>query len=269
MTVAEIRGKISSSGSNISDRMEDLLTSDVFGPLRYLPFAEGLLPILSQAQNYHSGKTLEIGDSSSEVRFHFWPRLEKSEPDVLIECGDHLLMIEAKYMSGKSGNFDEDEEQNGDNEVAASSDQLAREFQDLEQYDGNFSKRSLLYVTAHRVLPKEDIESSHKAISQIENAGYALSYRENTYWLSWVKVHDTIEKLSAKKGVSHHETWILKDIKCLLDRKGLRTFRGFMDIQEVTPTPREIFYLRLQEYDWSELTKVFPVPENVFYQRNG
>ncbi|GAI56473.1 unnamed protein product, partial [marine sediment metagenome] len=31
MTVAEIRGKISETGSNLSERMEDLLTSDVFG----------------------------------------------------------------------------------------------------------------------------------------------------------------------------------------------------------------------------------------------
>ena len=46
-TIAEIKGKISSTGSNLSDRLEDLLTSDVFGPLRYIPFDEGLLPISS------------------------------------------------------------------------------------------------------------------------------------------------------------------------------------------------------------------------------
>lgn len=34
---AELRGKISQSGSNAFDRMEDLLTSDVFGRLRYVP----------------------------------------------------------------------------------------------------------------------------------------------------------------------------------------------------------------------------------------
>ena len=38
--IAEIRGKISSSGSNLSDRLEDKLTGDVFGALRYLEFDE-------------------------------------------------------------------------------------------------------------------------------------------------------------------------------------------------------------------------------------
>ena len=35
LTVAELHGKLSRSGSNVHDRLEDLLTADVFGPLRY------------------------------------------------------------------------------------------------------------------------------------------------------------------------------------------------------------------------------------------
>ena len=35
MVMAELGGKISRSGANISDRSEDLLTSDVFGALRF------------------------------------------------------------------------------------------------------------------------------------------------------------------------------------------------------------------------------------------
>ena len=50
MTIAEIHGKLSSSGSNISDRLEDLLTADVFGCLRYLPFEKGFQKILTRAQ---------------------------------------------------------------------------------------------------------------------------------------------------------------------------------------------------------------------------
>lgn len=74
MTIAEIKGKISSTGSNLSDRLEDLLTSDVFGPLRYLPFDEGLLPILKSATHWQNGSSLEIEempDQSMEVIF--WP----------------------------------------------------------------------------------------------------------------------------------------------------------------------------------------------------
>lgn len=40
--IAEIHSKISSSGSNLSDRLEDQLTGDFFGAIGYLPFQVGL-----------------------------------------------------------------------------------------------------------------------------------------------------------------------------------------------------------------------------------
>ncbi|MEK4246582.1 hypothetical protein MKZ20_14770 [Psychrobacillus sp. FSL K6-2684] len=39
--IAEIRGKISRSGSNLTERLEDNLTGNVFGALRYLPYERG------------------------------------------------------------------------------------------------------------------------------------------------------------------------------------------------------------------------------------
>jgi hypothetical protein len=36
MTIAELHGKISSTGRNLHDQMEDLLTSDVFTACKYL-----------------------------------------------------------------------------------------------------------------------------------------------------------------------------------------------------------------------------------------
>ena len=44
--IAEIHGKISSSGSNLSDRMEDKLTGNFFGNLRYLPYEKGFKLLL-------------------------------------------------------------------------------------------------------------------------------------------------------------------------------------------------------------------------------
>jgi len=73
MSIAEIRGKISDTGSNLSERMEDLLTSDVFGCLRYLPSEVALLPFLSTARSikYNTSKF-----DGKLVRLHssFWPR---------------------------------------------------------------------------------------------------------------------------------------------------------------------------------------------------
>ncbi|HDR7499589.1 hypothetical protein CN539_22140 [Bacillus toyonensis] len=45
--IAEIHGKISLDGSNLSERLEDKLTGDIFGSLRYLPYHKGLYQLLS------------------------------------------------------------------------------------------------------------------------------------------------------------------------------------------------------------------------------
>jgi len=47
--IAEIYGKISSDGRNLSDQLEDKLTGDVFGALRYIDFRHGLFPLLRKA----------------------------------------------------------------------------------------------------------------------------------------------------------------------------------------------------------------------------
>lgn len=48
--IVEIRNKISSSGSNLTDRLEDQLTGNVFGALRYLSSELGLRRAISKAR---------------------------------------------------------------------------------------------------------------------------------------------------------------------------------------------------------------------------
>ncbi|MDZ4614869.1 hypothetical protein ORM66_20715 [Bacillus cereus] len=45
--IAEIYGKISSDGSNLSERIKDKLTGYIFGSLRYLPYRKALYQLLS------------------------------------------------------------------------------------------------------------------------------------------------------------------------------------------------------------------------------
>jgi len=77
MSIAELHGKISSSGTNLSDRLEDLLTADIFGPLRYLPFQDGLSHILIQAMNYHDHSFFSVVPGIRDIAptFRFWPKL--------------------------------------------------------------------------------------------------------------------------------------------------------------------------------------------------
>ena len=264
MTIAEIHGKISSSGSNLSDRLEDLLTSDVFGPLRYLPFADGFQHILREARTIH-GKRLIVGEpkytslvcfwrkSHFRPKVRFWRKLQKSEPDVVIECGDHLLLVEAKYLSGKSGES-----------------QLAREFSDLMTYPGTFSERSLVYLTAHRTMPESDITNSYNADRDqavCKRPDYAEKYEKSTYWLSWFEVRRVIENLSKKQ--SGEKRLILKDIVRLLRKKGFRGFEGFCKQQMETSVAVVgfLFYKRKVGFAGVRFLKVNAVPEKIFYQK--
>ena len=43
MTVVEIHGEMAEEGTNLSERVEDLLTSAIFGCMRYLPAEKALI----------------------------------------------------------------------------------------------------------------------------------------------------------------------------------------------------------------------------------
>ncbi len=271
MTIAEIHGKIGSSGGNLSDRLEDLLTSDVFGPLRYLHAQEGLFPILSEATPYcETTPKLEF-DCSDEPEVCFWPWTGTSEPDVLIKCKDHLVMIEAKYLSGKSGGDDGNNSESAFSEFtlseSTSSDQLVREFNDLKRESEKYSKYSLIYLTAHRTFPTEDIGSSYDAITCKRKKE---DYKNNVYWLSWFHVRKCIEILMEKQ-TNKHKKKILNDINRLLRKKGFRGFEGFskIAIEKIYPFSDRIFYQHRGFKGFSEIgiKEVCSVSGSIFYQR--
>ena len=92
MSIAEIRGKISATGSNLSERMEDLLTSDILGCMRYLPAQKVLIPFLQRARSLY-GNTLTIPGEVLRVHYSFWPWLgvrKELKPVWLVDFGDTL-----------------------------------------------------------------------------------------------------------------------------------------------------------------------------------
>ncbi len=99
MYLAESHGKLS---SNI-ERMEDVLTSNVFSFFKY-----------SEREVFLKGYLNELGFSVSEqeardAEFLFWHRFEhNTEPDLVIKVGEYYRLFEAKYFSG----FDEGTERN-------------------------------------------------------------------------------------------------------------------------------------------------------------
>ncbi len=169
MTIAELRGKISGTGTNLSERMEDLLTSDTFGCMHYLPAEKALIPFFNTACSFH-GKSFVIPHKIVKVHYSFWPWLKSHnqnpcEPDLVIgleteEMSIHLVMVEAKYYSGLSSEEDESLEPN---------DQLARELDNLGATSCttlgwspqlNIASRILLFVTQDMGMPRELLAQS-------------------------------------------------------------------------------------------------------------
>ena len=231
MTIAEIHGKISHKGSNIYDRLEDLLTSDVFTAFKYTKPETLLIPFISCARNINGSLMSLPQDEIKTVTYKFWPRLDYSEPDVLIEIvyknsGKYLVMIEAKYLSGKSGIFSEEEEM----ETATTHpDQLNREYNDLLGYNikTNYVARVLVYLTAHYVMPLSDLKESLAIIKKTVNAD---NIDDTILWISWREIKPVIEQ---QHGVKSIERDIISDLQKLLERKGLTHFDGFPLLNKV------------------------------------
>ncbi len=80
-------------------RLEDGLTSMIFGTL-----------LAARAVNVCNAWLLNQHqpDSHDGLRMWFWPRLPFAEPDVIVKIGNRMVVIEAKYGSGKHGHDDQE-----------------------------------------------------------------------------------------------------------------------------------------------------------------
>ena len=229
MTIAELRGKISGTGINLSERMEDLLTSDVFSACRYVKPNILLIPFLRLAKDLN-GRLL--GDLLNEeikgTQYRFWPNLRLSQPDLLI-CLEFvsghffIVLVESKYYSSKEQSAVEEEQL----EVAeAPFDQLAREYIDLlsahEFFHITESKiigRALVYVTAHRLFPKDCLKESFAEILKLTQGTETIEL----FWTNWFELHPLLSQI---KHASEQEDYVLEDLRLLLERKHLIYYRG-------------------------------------------
>ena len=197
------------------ESLEDLLTSNVFGTMKYVPFSEGLIHFIHSVEDSQGEYPFKDIDEIRTIDFDFWPSLtelgcSRCEPDVLVRLitneGRRLIfLIESKYLSGKSSEAEES---------ILPKDQLAKEWDNLipiakrEKYDP-----FLIYVTAHTMFPKDDIESS------IREQETKRSRRMSVAWISWRKLTRILEQ-------SHNA--MIQDLACVLKKLGLVFFEGFI-----------------------------------------
>lgn len=242
--IAELHGKISSSGSNLSDRLEDKLTGDVFGALRYLPFNMGMSQILCAAKidglrECVSQTTLDFwGD-----RIQFWPHHKDGEMDAFLELDNAVISIEVKYMSGLSS---DDKIENAEDTVSTereqSKNQLARESRIVRQWCPSNKKPFLLFIANESECASICNDVKSRAILE---PGVELGY------ISWQEILNQLSQIQAREL---YQQQILTDVVSLLKRKGFERFTNFDIHDSLRVTANEYFfydYVRQIETDLS------------------
>ncbi len=213
MLEAQLHGKLTREQENL----EDILTSNVFGSIKYVPFKKGLLPILRNTENDKGEYSLNDFKDIKDVTYKFWNWIPKNnsegcEPDVLITIthssgNKTIILVESKYLSGKSS---EAMEKYGPN------DQLAREWKNLLLHTEKDTQKVtliLLYVTANICYPQSEInESRQDFIKWLPNQN-----EPNIIWISWRK----LTKLFFNSKIP-----ILADVTKVLLKQGLKFYDG-------------------------------------------
>ena len=219
MFAAQLHNKLTRS----EERKEDLLTSNVFGVWRYLPPKLGLTQFLMTAERLDGVKLSGLEDIET-AELQFWPwLLEESskgaEPDVLMEMTSSkqerwLILVESKYLSGKSSFPDEGDLPN---------DQLAREMQNLRSlaHRKRINQYALVYITAHIVMPRGDIK---EAIQELEKTNTGDGSADKFYWTSWRRLPNILSKVKAQ--CDRYAGTLLGDLEAIIRRMGLTFYEG-------------------------------------------
>lgn len=249
MIEAELRGKVS---SKLED-MEDLLTSSVFGLLKYVPPNIFWPVVLHCAKSCKGNSFLErcrqMGadiESYERVYLHFWPVHSRfGEPDVLLvfSGGEQPLLcfvIEAKLWSNKSGR--EHEDQLNRYLVALNdSEWLSR----LTGFRGPFALPGLIYLTARATWL--DLYDS------IEHSSDRKAAESSLFHLQWQDILDVAQQVFAY--TQEPQRSMLQSIAHFLEHRGLLYFRGFdhLSIKDLPGaevsfySPRKVGFSRFTE----------------------
>jgi hypothetical protein len=191
MYQTELRGKVPSALLS----SEDLLTGSVFSFFACSDRRRFLASWLKMLG-------LAIGDQEADrARFQFWPTFDDgTEPDLLIEVGAYLILVEAKLQSDFGVNV-EDKEAN----------QLPRELRGGRQAARDLGLELRLLTITAEPFPRSP---RYKDLNEIDRS----------IWIptNWQAVATWLERLPATD-----QTDMSRDLLEVLRRRGLRCFSGF------------------------------------------
>jgi len=215
--IAEIHGKISKTGSNLSDRLEDELTGNIFGTLRYIPFSQALQPILAKAvyPSSISEKILQIDKDEWNENIQFWPYDKEGELDVYIEFDEVAIGIEVKYCSGLSSDDDVDYSvPDCEYETINSCNQLQREAKIISKK--SIAKQKILLLIASA---KDCVE----IYENIQKRQLLSKYDVAFGYISW---QSFLREIRYLKSDNIFNNIIVNDLINLLAKKGFNQFNS-------------------------------------------
>jgi hypothetical protein len=217
--------------------LEDILTSDVFGLMTYLPYTLLFKTFLDQIELGNPESNFSA-PTSEPIKIHFWksyiwpeslPNLDREsiEPDVVIEWNDTLLIVEAKFIS------------------ATDPEELLREYL-IGHFEAKTDKQAfLLLIDKNLSPPCVNFNSKPTRLSIVEyiqeriaDLHLSESYppgkvRSSILWSNWQNFYVLVEILKNEilSGVNGHfgstAGKILEDLLAILKRKGLEPFENF------------------------------------------
>ncbi len=225
MLQAMLRGKLSRD----VEGKEDILTSNVFGTLRYSPNPSVLLQFLGGAFDPIGKRYFRerLNGYDHIQSWEFWPWYEHGEgkgcePDVVIVLADVSgrkfgVVIEAKYRSGKSSHASEAEK--------LPNDQLARQLLHIRALARleEFADYAVVYVTTAVGCPIVELMDS--VIEYQHKCGEPASI----FWASWRALPEML------RGVTGDFKVIATDLGNLLYRMDLVTFHQLRSNEVTSP----------------------------------
>ena len=227
--VEEFYGKISRSGSNLSDNLEDKLTGDFFGTFRYMDFCDGLQPILcgalhkSEKHQEESQTAIQLIENvnCTNIRdgehIKFWPKHDRGELDVLLEFDNCCIGIEVKLNSGLS-----------------SDDQLIREAEILCDLAKD-KEKILLFIAGH-----ESCVSVYRAYK--DDIGKDVCF----VFASWEDILQSMKDLLNGGNGSKYtsgQRLMISDLVKLLTRKEFDTFLSMTNGISNQPIEKEGYFM--------------------------
>jgi hypothetical protein len=213
--VFELKNKVPRDGSSYINS-EDVLTSTVFGNLRYFSNQDLLISFLNKAvdrdkcgPNISSGIYFEIS---------FWEQFRTnlcnrySEPDMYLISDAWEIIIECKYHS----RLEEESVETEDGEINYSN-QLIRYSKIIENSN---KQKVMIFLTNDPIMPNNVLDRSR---NEIEKKGVKL------YWLSWDKLYLSMkdeERSENFSNYSRNEKILFNDILEFLQKRQLIAFYG-------------------------------------------